>query len=693
MTCRLGVDVGGTFTDIVLIRADGTPVARKVLSSPPHFNRAIKGGISELLTEEDVKPNEIGSYAHGATVATNAIVTRSGAKTGLITTAGFRDVLEIRRMRAPRLYDLNFRKPEPLVPRRLRMEVAERITASGDRVVPLDAESVVRALKELEDQEIESIAVCYLHSYVDSLHEHETRKLIHQSLPSASVSLSSEVLPEAREYERTSTTVINAYVQPLVSSYFSQMTADNGEIGINAPVMVMQSNGGMMSTSAASRFPVHIVESGPAAGVTGVHRLVKRLGMQDAICLDMGGTTAKAAVIEGGEIMRSPEYEVGGDFSVGHRLTRGTGYLLRVPSIDIAEVGAGGGSIAWIDAGGALRVGPQSAGADPGPLSYKRGGMQPTITDANLHLGFTNPHHLAGGSFPVYPELAERGIQEQIAEPLGLSNTEAAWGIRSVANSSLIRALRAVTTERGRDPRSFSLVAFGGMGPVHAVEVATELGVREVIVPPLPGVFSALGLISAEVEHHLVRTFVRNFSSLEIAALRLAFSGVENEGVETLAEEGYDASHQALAYFMDVRYVGQEETLMVAVDLERDGDVLAAAVDRFREEHERTYGYATESEELQVVAVRCVARGLSDSQQDDDRIWLGSDGVPARHDSRACYFGREAGWIDCNVIERTALTEVPTRGPLIVEEATSLTAVFPGWSMRRDEWSNIVVER
>ena len=462
---RVGVDVGGTFTDIVLLFPDGTAVPKKVLSSPPRFNDAIKRGVAEALDENGVDASAVRSFTHGATVATNAIITRTGAATGLITTKGFRDVLEIRCMRMHKLYDIDWEKPAPLVPRHLRLEVPSRVDPRTGEDSPLDERAVREAVQRLLDENVDSIAICYLHAYVNGTNERRTRDIITAMAPDTFVSISCDVLPEIKEYERTSTTVINAYVQPVVTRYARAMEEDLREVGLRTAIMIMQSNGGMMPVESACEFPIHIIESGPAAGVTGIHHLARRMGIGDAMTLDMGGTTAKAALIEDGEISRSPEYEVGGEVSIGHRLMKGSGYLLRVPSIDLAEVGAGGGSIAWTDPAGALKVGPHSAGAIPGPACYDAGGIEPTITDANVYLGLTNPEYLAGGALKIRADLAEKVIRERVAEPLGIDATKAAWGIREIANSALIRALRAVSTERGRTPRDRAVGGYPLRGP------------------------------------------------------------------------------------------------------------------------------------------------------------------------------------------------------------------------------------
>lgn len=692
-TLRLGVDVGGTFTDVVLLTSDGTAIPKKVLSSPPEFNAAVKAGIEQILLENKFCPADVRRYTHGATVATNAIITRTGAVTGLITTKGFRDVLEIRRMRMHKLYDIHWEKPMPLVPRHMRLEVPERTDPRTGEVTPLDEGAVRAAVRRLMKEGVESVAVCYLHAYANGTNERRTRKVIREMAPSWSVSISSEVLPEIKEYERTSTTVINAYVQPVIARYLRAMERDMREIGMDVPIMVMQSNGGMMPSEHAREFPIHIIESGPAAGVTGVYHLAKRMGIHDAMTLDMGGTTAKAAIIEAGKISRSPEYEVGGEVSIGHRLMKGSGYLLRVPSIDLAEVGAGGGSIAWTDPAGALKVGPHSAGASPGPACYDRGGVEPTITDANVHMGLTNPDALAGGNLKIRRDLADKAIGDRVAGRLGLDLTKTAWGIRAIAHSSLIRALRAVSTERGRDPRRFVLFAFGGMGPAQALDVASELGINKVIIPPLPGLFSSLGLLFAETEHHFIQTHYADTARMNYDRLNSIIANLASEATAILEREGFDPAHRLIALSADTRYEGQDYALTIPLGGDSMDPVsLARLIASYHHEHEKTYGYRSDAEPVQIVALRCLARGLSE----DDRVPQHLNVATAKGwkaaGSRKCYFGPEHGWVETDVMSRHDLSGTRVSGPAIVEEDNSLIVVSPGWEATLDEWSNIVLK-
>jgi N-methylhydantoinase A len=516
---RIGIDIGGTFTDLVLLAQDGSVSTRKLPTSPTHHGRVVVDGLASLLDAQRLTPDRLGEIVHGTTVATNAVLEGKGARTGLLTTRGFRDVLEIRRIRSPELYNLQYEKPAPLVPRRHRLEVDERINHLGQVVRELDLAQAEQVLTQLAEAGIESLAICFLNAYANADHEQRVGELARRVSATWDISLSSDVLPEIREYERTSTTVINAYLKPVIRRYLQGVRDELDTAGVQAPLLIMQSNGGIMSVAAAQERPVHIIESGPAAGVIAAAFLARRLGVPNVLTFDMGGTTAKASIIENGQLSQTPEYEVGGGISLTSRLIKGGGYALRVPVIDIAEVGAGGGSIVWLDPGGALQVGPHSAGAVPGPVCYQTGGTEPTVTDANVALGYLNPEHLVGGDLPLDAEAACRAVHDRVAQPLGLTLDEAAYGIHLVANSNMLRAVRAVSSQRGRDPRGYALFAFGGNGPVHAVELARALGLVRVLVPVAPGLFSAFGLLFADVEHHYVRTCFRRTDDLDPADL------------------------------------------------------------------------------------------------------------------------------------------------------------------------------
>ncbi|HEX2171749.1 MAG TPA: hydantoinase/oxoprolinase family protein [Dehalococcoidia bacterium] len=691
---RIGVDIGGTFTDLVLLAGGGPPATWKLLTTPDEYGRAVIEGLAGLLARLGLAADRLSEVVHGTTVATNAVLERKGARTGLITTEGFRDVLEIRRIRSPELYNLAYEKPEPLVPRRHRLEVPGRIDATGTEVRPLDLAAAERALARLADDGIEAVAVALINSYANPAHEQAIGRLARDRFPHLEVSLSSDVLPEIREYERTSTTVINAYLTPVARTYLQGLADDLRRTGVRAPLLIMQSNGGVMPAAAAQTRPIHIVESGPAAGVIAAGALAGTIGRPNVLTFDMGGTTAKASIIEDGQISQTPEYEVGGGISVSSRLIKGGGYVLRAPVIDIAEVGAGGGSIVWIDRGGSLQIGPRSAGAQPGPVCYGAGATEPTVSDANLALGYLNPEYLAGGALPLDAEAARRALTEQVAKPLGLSIEEAAYGVHLVANANMMRAVRAVSSQRGRDPRGYALFAFGGSGPVHAVELARSLEMPEIVVPVSPGLFSAFGLLCAAVEHHYVRTVFRRTRALDLDELNGVLADLEREAIETLGAESYPPERVGLRRQADLRYAGQSFELTVPLE---GGSLDTGAIERLREafarEHERTYGHrGAPDQPVDLVSLRLVATGLPNRPpapaEANVRQTAGPAGTARRSSTRPAYFG-PAGWLDTPVIDRPDLHGLTQTGPLIIEEYDATTVIPPGCRARLDDWGNI----
>lgn len=692
---RVGVDIGGTFTDVVVLADDGSIVTRKLLTTPENYGQAVVSGVGGLLEQLAIDAGQVREVVHGTTVATNTVLELKGAPTGLLTSAGFRDVLEIRRIRSPELYNLFYVKPPPLVPRRYRLEVAGRIDKNGAEVIPLDLAGAEQALGRLARAGITSVAVCFINAYANPAHEQAVATLARQRFPQLELSLSSEVLPEIREYERTSTTVINAYLKPVVRRYFQDLVSGFERAGIRAPLLIMQSNGGIMPVDAAQQRPIYIIESGPAAGVIASGFLARKLGLPNVLTFDMGGTTAKASIIEGGELSQTPEYEVGGGISLNSRLIKGGGYALRVPVIDIAEVGAGGGSILGVDAGGSLQVGPRSAGAVPGPVCYQRGGTEPTVSDANVVLGYLNPDYLVGGELRLDAEAARRSLYDRVARPLGLSLEEAAYGVHLVANASMMRAVRAVSSQRGRDPRGFALFAFGGSGPVHAAQLARALEMTQVVVPISPGLFSAFGLLFAEVEHHYVRTFFRRTSSLDVEELNGVLEGLESEALAVLAAEGYPAERVSLRRQADLRYSGQSFELTVPLEPGRLDD---SSVERLREafgrEHERTYGHRGGPDQpVDLVNLRLIATGMPERPRvptDAQLRRAGRRREGSRHPSRRAYFGPD-GLIETPVVDRADLDGSPREGPLIIEEYDATTVVPPRCTASVDEWGNIII--
>ncbi len=687
MQYRVGIDIGGTFTDIVLAGEDGSRAHCKVLTTPDDFGRAISEGLAQLMQRHGVRPEQIARIVHATTVATNAILEGKGASTGLVTTEGFRDVLEMRRLRIPEMYTLGYPKPPPLVPRRLRFEVGERMGPRGEVRRPLDEASARAAAAQLAAAGVESVAIALLHSYANPAHEKRVAEIVAAALPNAFITCSSDILPEIREYERTSTTVINAYLGPILRGYFASLRRHLGALGIAAPVDIMKSDGGVMSVRMAAEKPAYLVESGPAAGVIGAAKLGAREKARDCLTLDMGGTTAKASIVERGQVARTGDYEVGAGINLSSKLVMGGGYALKLPVIDISEIGAGGGSIVSVDRGGLLHVGPKSAGAAPGPVVYDRGGADPTFTDAVVALGYLNPSRLLGGDLPLNAGKARAVLEERVARPLGRDLRDTAYGIFEVACGTMVRAVKAVSTYRGRDPRDFALFAFGGNGPVVGAAIADLLEMREVVIPLAPGVFSAVGLLLSDIEQEKSRAFLRPLSSVDAGEMEAVYAEIERALRADFAADGYGEAEVALARFADLRYAGQAHELSVPFSAER-----AAMAEAFGAEHARTYGHRAEAEAVECVALRVKGRVVKAREEPPPPPLAKANGAaPA---SRAADFGPRHGQVEAPVLTRAALAAAGTRaGPLIVEEYDSTTIVPPGWSARVDAAGNIHLAR
>jgi N-methylhydantoinase A len=692
-TFRIGADIGGTFTDLVLLDCNGSIATRKVCSTPENYGRAVVEGVLELMQDRRLSPAELGELVHASTIATNCILELKGAKTALITTRGFRDVLEIRRLRIPALYDLQYNKPPPLVPRRLRLEINERIGARGIVLEALDEESVHRAIEVLRAADVEAVAISLLHAYANDSHERRVAELVRAGLPSSVyVTYSTEILPEIREYERTSTAVVNAYVGPVVRNYLSALARDVRSLDVKGSLQIMQSNGGIMTAASAERKPAYLTESGPAAGVIACAKLARAAGLENVISLDMGGTTCKAAMIESGEPARTTEYEVGSGVNLSSKLVKGGGYPIKLPFIDVSEIGAGGGSIVSLDAAGRLHVGPQSAGAVPGPVCYGNGGVDPTFTDAMLVLGYINPHALAGGRVKLDGSRAHRALEERIAKPMGLSVHEAAYGIYMVAAATMTRAVKAVTTYRGRDPRDFTLVAFGGNGPIAAAALAESLAIRRILVPPSPGVFSALGLLLAEVEHEFSMSLMTDTGKLGEARFFGSFKELEARALGDIRGDGYSLEQVELKRFADLRYSGQAYELSISV---RSSDGLADVVERFHAEHARTYGHRSEGDPVDVVAIRINARAISrQAVSSYSKLFAAKAPVVEAFEAprRNAYFGSADGWIRTPVIGRSALGGSWREGPIVIEEYDATSVVPPGARVRVDDLQNMEID-
>jgi N-methylhydantoinase A len=684
---RIGVDIGGTFTDVVLLGSAGTLQTRKVLSTPDDYARGVVEGVLELLRATGTSPESVTKVVHASTVASNAVLEGKGSSCALLTTAGFRDVLELRRLRIPVMYELQYEKPRPLVPRRLRYEIPERTGPRGEEWAELDEDAVREAAERVRAESVASVAISFLHAYANPAHERRAAEIVREVVGDcAFITCSSEILAEIREYERTSTAVVNAYVGPVVQRYIRSLESSLAGAGISAPLQIMQSSGGLMSAAAAIRKPAHLVESGPASGVVACASLARSVGIPNVISLDMGGTTAKAAILEDGVPFKTSEYEVGAGINLSSRLVKGGGHAIRLPFIDLSEIGAGGGSLVSADEFGMLHVGPESAGSDPGPACYARGGEEPTLTDALVVLGYLSPEQLAGGAVALDDEAAVRAV-ESVAAPLGLSTTEAAYGVFQLAIATMTRAVKAVSTYRGRDPREFVLCGFGGNGPVVAVAIARALQMRRVLVPLAPGVFSAAGLLLSEIEHEFVRTLPARPGSATPELLLAGFRELEIEAEGALVAEGVSRGEIAFSRFADVRYVGQayELTLPVAAgppDLDRIGADFAA-------EHHRTYGHAAANGAIDVVSLKLTARAAGGGESAYDPI-AGIGAVRSNGRTRSAYFGPVAGSLDVPVISRVGLLDSPPRqGPLLVEEYDSTCVVPPGSWLTLDALGNI----
>jgi N-methylhydantoinase A len=706
---RLGVDIGGTFTDAVLVDSSGAFSIDKVLTTPDDPSLGFIETVRRLVRRQRLDPELVDAIIHATTVATNALLERRGANTALLITQGFRDILEIGRQVRYELYNLQTEKPPPLVPRQLCFEVPERLDYRGEVVIPLSEEGVVRVAEELRAQAIRnlkpaswSIAICFLHAYRNPMHERRAAEILRRVYPEAHISLSSEVAPEMREYSRASTTVTNAYIRPIVDRYLVNVERRLRDEGFETPLQVMQSSGGTMSAASARERPITMLESGPAAGVTAAAFVAGVTGFPEAISFDMGGTTAKVGLIRGGRPSVRGEFEAGSVAGSGVGLARGSGYPILAPVMDLVEVGAGGGSVAWIDPGGLLRVGPRSAGADPGPACYGRGGADPTVTDANLVLGRLDPDRFLGGELRLDSEAARQAIDERCARPLKVSVLEAAMGIVDIANAAMVGAMRLVSVQRGYDPRDFALVAFGGAGPIHASQLAAELGIPSVIVPASPGVASALGMLATNVRHDYRATRLQPLAETLPDELEASLSELERQAVYGLNAEGFPPERISLQRSLDLRYVGQSWKLAVALPPGRlSSDHIAALKQQFDRQHEQQYGYHVAEEPVEIVNISVSALGLIPSLTLRD-VPSGSVSPDAACiDKRAVYFREPAnrsqiapGYIDTPIYDRYRLVQGNiVEGPAVIVETDATTVLQPGYSAQVGRFGILLIRR
>ena len=678
---KLGIDVGGTFTDLVVIDEDNGKInLTKVPSTPASPDKGVINGIEKISKIFSVDTEKIDFLIHGTTVATNALIERKGVKTAYITTEGFRDVLHIGRQSRPMLYDYFKRRSDSFVSRDLRFEVPERILYTGEIKTPLDEEAVRSVAEVIKKKNIKVVAVCLIHSYANPKHESLIRDILLEIIPDLKVCLSSEVLPEFKEYERASTTVINACVMPIIEKYLHRILNGIKQKKIKSDLHIMQSNGGVMTSETAAKKSVHTVLSGPAAGVLGALLSSKMIGIDNAITIDMGGTSFDVSLIYKGV----PTYTTESDID---------GHVIKVPMIDIKTLGAGGGSIAWIDPGGALQVGPRSAGADPGPACYCRGGVEPTVSDANIVLGYLNPNDFAGGELQLDPQLAYEAIEKKIAKPLNISVERAAEGILKVVNATMIRGIRLVSVERGHDPREFSLVCFGGAGPVHAVSLAKELNIPKLVIPEAPGVNCALGLLMADFMYDYSTTFLYRIKNLELDTINDKYHKLEKKAVGQLKHDGIKEKDIIFQRSADLRYTGQGYELNIPIPVKRyTNNDLMDICNEYSMQHNSKYGYNMPNDSVEIVNLRLRVIGLISKPELKKERFAGKDALHALKEHRKIYM--DGRYLTIPIYDRKLLrcgNELDS--PAIIDQADSTTVLFKGYSARVDEYRNLIIEK
>ncbi|MEM7023929.1 MAG: hydantoinase/oxoprolinase family protein [Pseudomonadota bacterium] len=675
-TIRIGIDVGGTFTDFVLRESNRPARFLKVPSTPDDPARGIVGGLEALLRREMLSPDSVMFVGHGTTVATNMIIERRGARVALITTRGFGDVLELGRQARPNLYDYRIRRPAPLVPSRLRFEISERLAADGAILIPLAEHELEPIVASLKAREVEAVAVCLLHAYRNDAHESRIARGLAEALPDLFVTTSADVNPEFREYERCSTTVLNAYVGPKMRGYLDRLTQGVSDLGIRTSSYTINSNGGLMSAATVSRQPIRTCLSGPAAGVVGAARLAEAAGFRDLITLDIGGTSTDVALIVGGAPAFTPLRHV-------------AGHPVRTPMVDINVIGAGGGSIARVDRAGGLTVGPDSAGADPGPMAYGRGGREPTVTDAHLVLGRLNPTALLGGDFAIDLEAARAGIAQQIGQPLTLDDAAAAHGIIRILAANIARAVRAIATKRGHELERFTLMAFGGAGPLLAAEVAKVAGLARIFVPVSPGTLCANAMLVSDVSMDFSRSVLSTLDKESWPCIRDSMTAMDGDARSWLATEQIPPERHRLERLVEARYRGQNFELPVPVG---DSDLdLPAIRGRFEQVHRREYGYVIKDGAIEIVTLRTRAVGMIETSA--TLPVRATEGTPQGVQERDMFVDGEQGWRTVPVYDRTTLAaKQRIAGPAIIEEMSSTTVLLPGQTGSVDELANLVIE-
>lgn len=673
---RVATDIGGTFTDLVYMDDKGVIKVDKTSTTPPNFEK----GVIEVIKKNEIDKQQMKQFIHGSTVVINAITERKGVKTGLITTKGFKDVLEIARGNRPDLFNIRYEKPTPFVDRYLRKEVDERLDYKGKVIHSLKEEEIIQIIEEFKAEGVEAIGVVYLHSYVNPIHELETKNIIKNYWPEVFVTVSHEVTMEWREYERASTTVLNAYVQPITSTYIDKLQEELKKIS-DSKNYIMQSNGGTTTFEQAKKLPINMLESGPVAGVFASAILGAQIGETDIIAFDIGGTTAKCSLIEDGEMKVSTDYYI-------EKNSRTAGYPVKVPVVDIVEIGNGGGSIAWVDEGGSLKVGPQSAGALPGPVAYNKGGMEPTTTDANLYVGRLSAKNF---EYQVDMEKVKSVLEEKVAKVFDTSVEEAALGIIRIANANMLTALKLISIRKGHDPRKFTLVAFGGGGSMHAASLAKELGVKKVVIPFASPVFSAWGMLMTDLRQDYIRTYVKRLTELDLMEINEKWHKIENMAVEQFKEEAFEETI-VFTRFVDVRYLGQEHTVKVpASNGDWTEETIKELINHFHELHEKSFTFRLNNSPTEIVSLHLVALG-SINKPRLEKIENSAHLEDAIIEKRPVYFEKD-GWIETTIYKRGVLpTEEEIFGPAIIEEKAAVTIIEKGQKVHADIYGNLIID-
>ena len=681
MAWRIGIDSGGTFTDVCLFDdASGQVAVWKVPSTPDDPSRAIARGTQEGTERVGAKPGDVAYFGHGTTVGTNALIQHRGVRTGLITTDGFRDLIEIGRQKRPDLYDLQVDKAAPLVTRDLRFGVAERLRHDGSVETPLDEEGVRQAARELKAAGVKAVAIGFLYGFVRPEHEETARRIVTEEFPEAFICASHEVAPEFREYERISTAVVNAYLGPVMQGYIQRLAERLKELGVTTTPHLTQSNGGVIGFDMAARLPVRTLLSGPSTGVVAAQAIGRMTGIENLITFDMGGTSSDVALLRGGEAKLASEANV-------------HGYPIKAPMLDIHTVGAGGGSIAAIDSGGLLKVGPRSAGADPGPVCYARGSTEPAVTDANVVLQTLNPTHLLGGRMPIDQARSKQAIG-RLAEQLGLDLMATAQGIISVVTANMAKAIRVISVQRGHDPRDYALVAFGGAGPLHAARLARELEMKRIVVPRNPGIGCALGLLLTDLRANFATTRLATLGDGLVPDMAEIFAGLEAQAEHWFAEENVAPADRELKRTADLRYHGQNYELAIDVP---DGPITPATIralaDGFAEAHKRLYGFVAEGEPVQLVTYRVEAIGFVPKAEFRPEPDAGPDASAAIMGRREVWFPEAGGFVDCALYDRDKLKSGNLiEGPAIIEQMDATTVLLPGMTARVEPYLNLILE-